>query len=88
MKSTRRDFAKLLGAAVALFGTSARAAETAPNPYAEMVRTEFGAHLTADDVEKIRKDFADSAPFLQKFRDVKLKNSDEPDFTFSVLAKR
>lgn len=49
---------------------------------------EFAQFLTKDELERIRKDFAESAPFLQKLRDVKLTNGDEPDFTFVALAKR
>ena len=87
MKTTRRDFAKALSAAAALVAVDAHA-DTPPPAQAEFVRAEFGQFLGNDELERIRKDFADSAPFLQKLRDVKLKNGDEPDFTFSALAKR
>jgi hypothetical protein len=88
MKTSRRSFAKALSAAAALIATDVHA-ETAPPPaQAELVRAEFGQFLSGDEVQRIRKDFTESAPFLQKFRDVKLKNGDEPDFTFQALAKR
>jgi hypothetical protein len=87
MKTSRRSFAKVLSAAAALIAVDVHA-DTPPPAQAELVRAEFGQFLGADELERIRKDFADSAPFLQKFRDVKLKNSDEPDFTFEALAKR
>lgn len=88
MKTTRRAFAKTIPAAVALIGSEARAAE-APRPaQADLVRAEFGTHLTGEELEKIRKDFADAAPYLQKFREFKLANGDEPDFTFGALTKR
>ena len=87
MKTTRRNFAKTLSAAAALVAVDVQAAEPPP-AQAELVRAEFGQFLTTEDVEKIRKDFAESAPFLQKLRDVKLANGDEPDFTFSALTKR
>jgi len=86
-KTSRRSFAKALSAAAALIATDIHA-ETAPPAQAELVRAEFGQFLSGDEVERIRKDFAESAPFLQKFRDMKLQNGDEPDFTFSALAKR
>ncbi len=85
-RTTRRDFAKAVTAA-ALFAVDAHA-DTPPPAQAELVRTEFGQFLAGEELERIRKDFADSAPFLQKFRDVELKNSDEPDFTFRALTKR
>jgi len=87
MKTSRRSFAKALSAATALIAVDAHA-DTPPPAQAELVRAEFGQFLGNDEIERIRKDFADSVPFLQKFRDIKLKNSDEPDFTFSALAKR
>lgn len=87
MKTSRRSFAKALSAATALIAVDAHA-ETPPPAQAELVRAEFGQFLGNDELERIRKDFADSAPFLQKFREIKLKNSDEPDFTFEALAKR
>jgi hypothetical protein len=86
-RTTRRDFAKAVTAAAALIAVEAHA-DTPPPAQAELVRAEFGQFLGSDELERVRKDFADSAPFLQKFRDVKLKNSDEPDFTFEALAKR
>lgn len=87
MKTSRRRFAKALSAATALIAVDAHA-DTPPLAQAELVRAEFGQFLGNDELERIRKDFADSAPFLQKFREIKLKNSDEPDFTFEALAKR
>jgi hypothetical protein len=88
MKTTRRNFARLIAAAGSLIAVDARAADPPPTAQAELVRAEFGQHLTNDELERIRNDFADSAPFLKTFREVKLANGDEPDFTFSALAKR
>jgi len=88
MKTTRRKFARLLAAAGSLIAVDARAADTPPPAQAELVRAEFGQHLTNGEFERIRKDFAESAPFLKTFREVKLANGDEPDFTFAALAKR
>lgn len=87
MRTSRRSFAKALSAATALIAVAAHA-DTPPPAQAELVRAEFGQFLAGDELERIRKDFADSAPFLQKFRDIKLKNADEPDFTFGALSKR
>jgi hypothetical protein len=92
-KTTRRDFAKTLSAAAGFIAADLHADTPPPvpasaNAQAELVRAEFGQFLAGDDIDKVRKDFADSAPFLQKFRDVKLANGNEPDLTFSALAKR
>jgi hypothetical protein len=94
--TTRRDFAKAVAAVAALpFVPSELIAQTPPakpSPLADaqtaLLKAEFGQFLTDAELEAMRKDFQDSAPLLQKFRDVKLANSDEPDFTFSSLVKR
>ncbi len=88
MKTTRRQFAKSMGAAAALIAPVAHAETKPSDAGAALVNAEFGQHLSAEELEKIRKDFADSAPLLEKFRAVKLANGDEPDWTFSALAKR
>ena len=81
MKTTRRKFAIAAGTAVAAAVLPLpAAAEDALQPFAQF--------LSKDELERIHKDFAESAPFLEKFRAVKLANVDEPDFTFSGLAKR
>ena len=59
MKTTRRDFAFMVGAAIAAAKTELPAAKDK------------------------RRDEA-----VEKLRAVKLANGDEPDFTFSALAKR
>ena len=82
MKTTRRNFAKVMGATLLI----APALEAAVNP--EDPLHEFAQFLSKEEIERIHKDQAESAPFLQKLRDVKLKNGDEPDFTFVALAKR
>jgi len=92
MRTTRRDFTKALTAAAALIAADVVAETTTPpavaNAQTELVRAEFGQFLGNDEIEKLRKDFAESAPLLQKFRDFKLKNSDEPDVAFAALVKR
>jgi hypothetical protein len=87
---SRREFAKTL--AVAAVALPLVAEETKPAPIAEaqvaVVKAEYGEFLTMAELEQMRKDFNDSAPYLQKFRDFKLSNADEPDFTFGALVKR
>ena len=39
-------------------------------------------------MKRIEKDFQDYMPYLERFRDFKLVNSDEPDFTFTSLTTR
>ena len=81
MKITRRRFAFATGAALV-------APVLQPASGSEDPLHEFEQFLSKDELERIRKDLAESAPFLQKLRDVKLQNGDEPDFTFVALARR
>lgn len=55
---------------------------------AGVVRAQSGAHLSADELRRIDNDFADYAPFIERFREHRLANSDEPDFTFHSLTRR
>ncbi|MDQ3281979.1 MAG: hypothetical protein M3Q69_11265 [Acidobacteriota bacterium] len=65
---------------------------TPPSPLAsaltEVVRATYGAHLTPAELERIGRDFQESAPYLENFRKFKLTNADEPDFTFAARAER
>ena len=54
----------------------------------EMVRANYGAHLSDADLKKLDEDFQGYAPFVERFRKVELVNADEPDFTFSSLVER
>ncbi len=54
----------------------------------EMVRANYGKHLSAEELERMDKDFQEYAPFVEKFREYKLANADEPDFTFASLVER
>jgi hypothetical protein len=54
----------------------------------EMTRANFGKHLSAAELAQLDKDFQDYAPFVEKFREYRLVNSDEPDFTFASLVER
>lgn len=96
-KTSRRSFAATLTVAGATlpFVTSDLLAQTdAAKPSAlalaltEVVRAEYGQFLSKEEIERIGKDFQDSAAGLKRLRDVKLANADEPDVTFAALAKR
>jgi hypothetical protein len=52
--------------------------------YAEVVRVRFGEHLTPEQLEQVKKDLDGNVRAADRLRAVKLKNADEPDFTFSV----
>ena len=87
-RTSRRHFAKSLavaGAALPLI------AQTAP-PAAQTVDASpclpYTQHLAPEEMERIRKDFAEAVPYLESFRKFKLANADEPDFTFNSLAER
>lgn len=100
MSKTRREFAKSLAiaGAIAPFVTADAVAQAPaqpdakPSPLADaltqVVKASYGQHLSAEDLEKIGKDFRDYAPMVENFRKVKLTNADEPDFTFHSLAER
>jgi len=99
MSSSRRHFAKSLAVAAAaiplnrpeaLAQTSPQAAVRSPlaSALAVVVRAQHGKHLSEDEMKRIEKDFQDYIPYLDRFRDFKLVNSDEPDFTFSSLTRR
>ena len=88
---SRREFAKTLAvAAVALPLIAEETPKPAPIAEAQLavVKAEYGEFLTAAELEQMRKDLNDSAPYLAKFREFKLVNADEPDFTFGALVKR
>ncbi|HYI09228.1 MAG TPA: hypothetical protein VEK57_09155 [Thermoanaerobaculia bacterium] len=96
-ETSRRAFAKSLvavGAAAPLLIAQTSPAETPkpPSPFAkaltEMTRANYGKHLSAEELERLDKDFQDYAPFVEKFREYKLVNADEPDFTFASLVER
>jgi hypothetical protein len=53
-----------------------------------VVKAEHGQFLSDEEMERIGKDFQESIPGLKRLRDVKLVNADEPDVSFSSLAKR
>src|SRR5918911_1762728 len=52
--------------------------------YMEVARVRFGEKLTPEQMEKVKKDLDGNVRTADRLRAVKLKNGDEPDFTFSV----
>lgn len=52
--------------------------------YAEVARRRFGEKLTPEQMEQVKKDLDGNVRAADRLRAVKLKNGDEPDFTFSA----
>ena len=52
--------------------------------YAEVARVRFGEKWTPEQMEQVKKDLDGNVRTADRLRAVKLKNSDEPDFTFSA----
>lgn len=50
--------------------------------YAQVARARFGEQVTPEQFEQIRKDLEGNVRLAERLRSVKLKNEDEPDFTF------
>ena len=92
-ETSRRDFAKAVAAAsVILPVVSAGAGEETRAPLAaelaDVVRAQSGAHLTPEEMERVRADFREYVSLLERLRAFPLVNADEPDFTFGALTKR
>jgi hypothetical protein len=68
--------------------TPAAAQQPPPQPspvavaYAEIARLRFGEHLNAEQLESVKRDLEGNVRTAERLRTYKLKNSDEPDFTF------
>lgn len=92
MRTTRRQFAKALTAAIAATNLGAQEKEKPPSPFGlamtGLIRAQYGQFLSEDEMEQIGRDFQDYAPFVEGFRKFELKNGDEPDFTFRSLTDR
>ncbi|HEX8191013.1 MAG TPA: hypothetical protein VF586_21825 [Pyrinomonadaceae bacterium] len=60
----------------------------APSPlalaYFEVARQRFGASLTAEQSEAVKRDLEGNVRTAERLRASKLKNSDEPDFVFEA----
>jgi hypothetical protein len=52
--------------------------------YAEVARMRFGENLTPEQMEQVKKDLDGNVRSADRLRAVKLKNGDEPDFTFNA----
>ena len=50
--------------------------------YAEVARVRFGKHLEDSQWERVRRDLEGNVRTADRLRESKLKNGDEPDFTF------
>lgn len=50
--------------------------------YAQVARARFGEQVTPEQFEQIKKDLEGNVRVAERLRSVKLKNEDEPDFTF------
>lgn len=95
-RTTRRTFAKSIAVAAVAVPALAQQPAAAPPPppsplghaLAGVVLAESERHLTADEFFDIEKDLADNAAGYKRFREFKLQNGDEPDFTFSSSTKR
>ena len=52
--------------------------------YAEAARLRFGEHLSAEQMEAVKRDLEGNVRTAERLRAFKLKNSDEPDFVFGA----
>jgi hypothetical protein len=50
--------------------------------YAAVAHARFGEQVTPEQFEQIKKDLEGNMRASERLRSVKLKNEDEPDFTF------
>ena len=50
--------------------------------YAEVARVRFGKHLEDSQWDRVKRDLEGNVRTADRLRESKLKNSDEPDFTF------
>ncbi len=52
--------------------------------YFEVAKKRFGEFVTDEQLEQIKRDMEGNVRSAQALRNVKLQNSDEPDFVFSA----
>ncbi|HJQ32149.1 MAG TPA: hypothetical protein VJ866_08220 [Pyrinomonadaceae bacterium] len=52
--------------------------------YTEAARMRFGEHLSAEQLEAVKRDLEGNVRTAERLRSFKLQNSDEPDFVFSA----
>jgi len=55
---------------------------------ADIIRRRYGRHLSEAQLASIARDFDGDLKALERMRQVKLVNGDEPDFTFYVKGAR
>lgn len=55
---------------------------------AGVVSVQSGQHLNESDMQRVYDDLQEYAPFVERFREYRLRNADEPDFTFHSLVDR
>lgn len=51
---------------------------------AEVVKRRYGAHVSPQDLETITRDLDGDLKGIQRLRETKLANADEPDMTFKA----
>ncbi|HMF56272.1 MAG TPA: hypothetical protein VK619_07995 [Pyrinomonadaceae bacterium] len=52
--------------------------------YTQVARARFGEHLSAEELEQVKKDLEGNVRVADRLRTFKLQNGDEPDFVFSA----
>jgi predicted pyridoxine 5'-phosphate oxidase superfamily flavin-nucleotide-binding protein len=52
--------------------------------YAEVARARFGEHISAEQLDAVKRDLEGNVRTAERLRAYKLQNSDEPDFVFSA----
>lgn len=69
--------------------TAQQQAGAEPSPVAraltEVIRARYGQYLTPEQLEEVQKDIERGLKASERLRARKLRNSDEPDFIFSVI---
>ncbi|HUP60463.1 MAG TPA: hypothetical protein VNA69_08615 [Thermoanaerobaculia bacterium] len=92
-RSSRRHFAKLVvvwsaATPVAAVLRDPTAATGVAALHTDVVKREFGQHLTEADLAALAKQLQERAAQIETLRRFKLQNSDEPDVTFSAGTRR
>lgn len=93
-RTTRRNFARAITVAAVtlpIAGTADLLSQTATVPqkgsssllavaWTVVVRAEFERYLSLEEMKKVADDFGELLPVVEKLRDFKLTNADEPWF--------
>ena len=75
-KTSRRQFAKSVATTLATLPLA--------EAYLEVASARFGDKLSSEQLDQVRKDLEGNVRTAERLRAVKLKNGDEPDFTFKA----